>query len=156
MCVDRCNSIHLKGIQLLTLLCTSVSCFWEMSMVHMYMPKSVFYTFPYCAKTKVCQSHIPAETLLIVCVQLPGAWICACCSDWAVWHSDLGRNMTLLRGVALLSHTRVLLPPASPRRPHTHAASQTKSISLVQGDPWVFFHNLAEENTPRFLRAMKT
>lgn len=42
--------------------------------------------------------------------------------------------MTLLCGVPLLSHTGVLLPPDSPPRSHTHAASQTKSISMVRGD----------------------
>lgn len=163
MCVDHHSSIYVKGIQLLTQalkawqscpLRTSVSCFREMSMAHMHMYKCVLCTFPYCAKTKVGQSHIFCWDTARRVHSASDAWICACCSDWAVWHSALGRNMTRLHGVPLLSQTRVLLPPDSPLRSHTHAASQTKSISMVQGDLCVFSQNLAEENTPRFLRAV--
>lgn len=75
-----------------------------MPTIHTYTYKRAFCTFPSCAKTNVCQSHISAEKLLGACAKIPDIQICVCCSHLPVCHSDSGRNTKSPCEAVLPSH----------------------------------------------------
>lgn len=85
-----------------------------MPVVHTYIYKFVFCTFPNCAKTKVLQSHISTTKSCGACAWIPDIRTRACCSHFAVWHSDFGRNTKSPCGAMPPLHTGTFISCLSP------------------------------------------